>query len=145
MSKAIISFQREFQIWLYSVSHGQLLLRSNRSERVSTRIDVLFKNVAAVSLPTLFEGLSLAEATTDEARDLNIQLGALPIQKRKVFAIWGANFRGYVVAGAIFWHEDEGYHFDTSYFEGSLNPRLVGATRLISCIRSGRRGRDVSC
>ena len=131
MSGAIISFQRNFQVWLYSVSHGQLLLRSNRTEDFSTpidvvfntRIDVLFKNVAAMALPTLFDGPSVAETATDEAPDLNIQLGAWPIQNRKVFAIWGANFSGYVVAGAVFWREDEGHHFNKSYFEGSLNPR----------------------
>ena len=58
MSEAIVSFPRRFQIWLYSVSHGQLLLRSNRSGEFSTRIDVLFKNVAAIELPTAFDGLS---------------------------------------------------------------------------------------
>ena len=120
MSEAIISFQRTFEVWLYSVSHGQLLLRSNRSEKFSTRIDVLFKDVAAMALPTVFDGLSVAEAATNELHDLNIQLGALPIQNRKIFTIRGANFRGYVVAGAVFWHEDEGYHFDESYFEQSL-------------------------
>ena len=131
MSEAIISFQRKFQVWLYSVSHGQLLLRSNRTEDFSTpidvvfntRVDILFKDVAAMALPTLFDGLSVAETAKDEAHDLNIQLGAWPIQNRKTFAIWGANFSGYVVAGAVFWHEDEGYHFDKSYFEQSLNPR----------------------
>ena len=76
-----------------------------------------------MELATAFDGLSVAEAATDEARNLNIQLGAWPLQNRKIFAIWGANFRGYVVAGVVFWHEDEGYHFDQSYFKGYLNPR----------------------
>ena len=124
MSEAIIGFHRKFQVWLYSVSHGQLLLRSNRSEEFSTRIDILFKDVAAMALPTLFDGVSVAETAKDAAHELNIQLGAWSIQNRKVFAIWGANFSGYVVAGAVFWHEDEGYHFDESYFEQSLQPRL---------------------
>src|SRR5215472_14871400 len=100
MSEAIIGFHRKFEVWLYSVSHGQLLLRSNRSEKFSTRIDVLFKDVAAMALPTVFDGLSVAEAVTDEARNLNIQLGALRISNRKVFVIWGPTFKGYVVAGA---------------------------------------------
>ena len=83
MSEEIISFQRRFQVWLYLVGHGQLLLRSNRSEKFSTRIDVLFKNIAAMELPTVFDGLSVAEAATNELHDLNIQLGALPIQNRR--------------------------------------------------------------
>jgi hypothetical protein len=76
MSDAIMSFQRRFEAWLYIAGHGQLLLRSNRSEKFSSRIDVLFKDVATMSLPTLFDGLSVAEAATDMARDLNVQLGA---------------------------------------------------------------------
>ena len=77
-----------------------------------------------MALPTVFDGISVAEAINDVVRDLNIQTGALQINNRKVFSIWGANFRGYVVAGAVFWHEDEGYYFDESYFEQSL--RIAG-------------------
>jgi hypothetical protein len=44
MSAQVADFQRKFQIWLYSVSHGQLLLRSNRSDEFRTRVDVLFKD-----------------------------------------------------------------------------------------------------
>src|SRR6187402_1389007 len=117
MSTQLIDFGRPFQIWLYSVSHGQLLLRSNRSDVFTTRVDMLFKDVAAMHLPAMFDGLSLAEASADEARDLNIQLGTLPVGSRKVFVVRGSNFVGYVVAGAAFWHEDEGHYFDESNFQ----------------------------
>lgn len=114
------SFQRRFQIWLYTVSHGQLLLRSNRSDQHATRVDVLFKDVAVVQLPMSFDGLVVMEASEGEARNLNVQLGAQQIHDRKVFVIQGSNFEGYVVAGAVFWHEDEGRHFDESYFQKSF-------------------------
>ena len=45
MSVHVANFQRPFQVWLYSVSHGQLLLRSNRSDQLATRVDVLFTRV----------------------------------------------------------------------------------------------------
>jgi hypothetical protein len=126
MSEPIVSFPRPFQVWLYSVSHGQLLLRSNRSESLTARVDVLFRDVAAIGLPTIFEGLSVVETSADQVRDLYIHLGSLPLQHRKVFVIRGTNFTGHVVAGAIFWHEDAGYHFDESYFENSLRiPRGI--------------------
>jgi hypothetical protein len=48
---------RRFQMWRYSVSHGQLLLRSNRDNDHATRIEVLFKAVDRVELPTLMHGL----------------------------------------------------------------------------------------
>jgi hypothetical protein len=110
---------------LYAVGHGQLLLRSNRSDEVPTRIEVLFKDVAALELPTLFDGLSITEATPDEAQGLNVQLGSWPIHRRKVFVLRGTNYLGYVIAGAVFWHEDEGSHYDESFFQKSfLNVRV---------------------
>jgi hypothetical protein len=87
-------------------------------------VDVLFKDVAAMQLPTIFDGLSVVEASADEARGLNIQLGSLPLHGRKVFVIRGSNFEGYVIAGAVFWHEDEGQHFDESHFQKSFLSRV---------------------
>jgi hypothetical protein len=78
------------------------------------------RTIAAIALPTVFDGLSVAEASIDEARDLNIQLGSQRIDDRKVFIIRGSDFAGYVIAGVIFWHEDEGHHFDESYFQQSF-------------------------
>src|SRR5262249_48013426 len=120
-----MNFQRRFQVWLYSVSHGQLLLRSTKSDEIPTRIDVLFNDVAALELPTLFDGLSITEAALDEAQSLNVQLGSWPIHRRKVFVLRGTNYLGYVIAGAVSWHEDEGSHYDESFFQKSfLNIRV---------------------
>jgi len=43
----LINFERNFQIWKYTVGHGQLLLRSTKDPKCPTRIDVFFKNVGA--------------------------------------------------------------------------------------------------
>jgi hypothetical protein len=113
---------RHFQLWIYSVSHSQLLLRSNRSSEEATRIDVLFKDVAAIELPTSFDGLSIAMASGDETSELRIQLGTRPILDQKTFIVRGRGFVGYVVASVLFWHQDEGHHFDESYFQKSFMP-----------------------
>lgn len=120
MTAQLVNFQRTFQIWLYSASHTQLLLRSTKSKELPTRVDVLFKDVAALALPTLFDGLSISEATADEARNLNMPLGNKEIDGRKVLLVRGSNFLGYVVAGYLYWHEDEGDHFDESRFQESF-------------------------
>jgi hypothetical protein len=114
-----VNLQRPFQIWLYSVTHSQLLLRSNRSNEQTTRVDILFKDIAAMELPTVFDGLSAATASEAETFGLDIQLGSKPIQDRNVFVVRGSNFVGYVVAGAVFWHEDEGQYYD-GYFQKSF-------------------------
>lgn len=115
-STPLVSFERRFQLWAYGVSHAQMLLRSNKSDDAPTRIDVLFKGVAAFELPTAFQGLAIAEASWDEASGLGVQLGLGSATGRKLFAIRGQKFCGYVAASAVFWHEDSGAYHGPSYF-----------------------------
>jgi hypothetical protein len=120
MSIHLLNFERRFEVWVYSVSHAQLMLRGNRSETFTTRIDVLFKGVAAINLPTIFDGFLVTESTGDEVRELNLQLGSNSLVRQRTFIIRGQNFAGHVVALAMFWHEDSGFHYDESFFQKSF-------------------------
>src|SRR4051794_31587126 len=121
-------FDRMFQIWQYTVGHGQLLIRSTRTEDLATpvdvlfktRVDVLFKGVVALHMPTVFHGLLVTEVSEIESSSMNLQLGLLSIAGCKVFMVTGSSFQGYVVAAAVFFHEDDGHHNDPSYFAKSL-------------------------
>ena len=99
---------RTFQLWKYLVGHRQLLLRSNRSEAVSTRLDVLFKNVTVINLPTHLDGLSVALAPEHEAESVRGERGVEARDGQQVYSVRGQNYRGYVIAGSIFTHEDDG-------------------------------------
>lgn len=99
-----------FQMWRYEVGHGQLLFRSTKSTEHPTRVDVLFKNVAAIQMPTVFNGMTVR--STDAAPSL--ELGTLGRSERELFEITGDGVRGYVVAGIVVTHEDEGSHGDPS-------------------------------
>ncbi len=57
---------RPFQLWAYSVSHGQLLIRSARSREDPKNIDVAFFGVTRSDIPSGFFGLSIDEASTQE-------------------------------------------------------------------------------
>jgi hypothetical protein len=96
---------RDFQMWRYTVSHGQLLLRSVRTDVHSTRVDVLFKNVSWLDLPSTFTGLTITQG--DER-----------------FALTGRDWHGSVTAGACFTAEDEGAYDDPSPFESSFGGAL---------------------
>jgi hypothetical protein len=98
------------------VGHGQLLLRSTKTPSQPTRIDVLFKNVAALHLPASFEGLSISEASEVEKDSLNLQLNSKGMRERKAFIVRSTNFLGYVIAGAVASHEDAGEYDDPSFF-----------------------------
>ena len=111
MTTSTLNFSRRFQLWTYTVGHGQLLLRSPKTTNLPTRIDVLFKNVAAIHLPTILDGLVVSEAAGLESEELSVQCDPSRLEGRKIFVIHGSNFTGYVIAGAVAWHEDH-YEYD---------------------------------
>jgi hypothetical protein len=102
--------ERLFQMWRYEVGHGQLLFRSTKSPEYPTRVDVLFKNVALIQMPTVFNGMAvrLTDATP------SVELGKLALTGRRIFEITGTGVRGYVIASIVMTHEDEGNHGDPS-------------------------------
>jgi len=121
MLAASFNFDRRFQIWRYTVSHAQLLFRSTKSELLSTRIDVLFKGVISIKLPTLFDGLRVQELGDATDGDPTVMLGAWDPLNRRFYEVSGNSYRGYVVAAAVFWAEDDGEYYSPSQFESSMN------------------------
>jgi hypothetical protein len=116
MAVAIISSTRFFQLWSYSVSHGELLFRSTKSTEFSTRIDVFFKGVKEVHLPTTSDGLSVTEGSDTDIRKLS-PLRQSPFgEDVKLFTVEGADFVGYVAALVALSHEDNGEYNEPSFF-----------------------------
>ena len=107
----IIRFDRKFQVWQYSVSHGQLLLRSTKSQEHQTQVDILFKDVIMMQLPTLFRDLAIWEISTDEFNSLELSTGLYTTDGLRCFRLEGDNWQGVVVAGTIAWTEDQSEHW----------------------------------
>jgi hypothetical protein len=111
VERVLFTDRGTFQWWSYTVSHGQLLLRSPKSADRPTQIDILFKNVSAVELRTVMEGLEVIET---DARPKNAA------GDDRVFLVRSRDFAGFVLAGAV--TRDEGDH---EYYEQSpLLPSL---------------------
>ena len=87
---------RKFQLWRYTVSHGQLLLRSTKDDDHPTRVDVLFKNVHAIDLPASMDGLHIHKVGPQSYR------------------LRGNDWEGQVQAGVLAVAEDEGSYLDPS-------------------------------
>jgi hypothetical protein len=104
---------RTFQMWRYTVSHSQLLLRSTKEDGGSTRIEILFKNVKAMKVVPLYEGITISEAPDGERRRI---VEELPFRDSapQVWIVKSPSFRGYVAAGAIVTHEDEREYDESS-------------------------------
>jgi len=116
MAMEIVNSKRFFQLWSYSVSHGELLFRSTKSTGFPTRIDVFFKGVKEVHLPTTSNGLSIAEASNAEIQKLCL-LRQPPVGNDiKVFVVQGTDFVGYIAALIALSHEDNGEYNEPSFF-----------------------------
>jgi hypothetical protein len=60
-----------FQVWSYSVSHGQLLLRSPPSEpTLETNLEILFGDVTAMQVRAVYDQMRLRAATSDEVFEI---------------------------------------------------------------------------
>jgi len=109
MSTVLAEFNRRFAVWSYTVSHKQLLLRSTKDHAHETRIDLLFKNVLYLALPTLIHDLTVSEA--DAATSSRIVAGVASdsprsLDDKRVYVLRGRGPEGYVVASTVVHAED---------------------------------------
>lgn len=117
MPGEIINSKRFFQFWSYSVSHSELLFRSTKSPESPTRIDVFFKGVKEVHLPTTSTGLRITEASdADIGRLCTLRKSPSFGKDVKFFTVQGADFVGYIAALIALCHEDGGEYYEPSFF-----------------------------
>lgn len=96
--------ERVFETWRYTVSHRQLLLRSNKTNTANTRMEILFKNVSLMLIGPMFKGLAI---TICDAESLDtFGMRAFNLGGRVLYQLETESFRGFVAAGDITVHED---------------------------------------
>ena len=103
---------RAFRMHAFFQGHSQLLLRAERHAGYSvpqypTRIDILFKAVEFVKLPTTMRGFSLSTATPGDGSVAEAWLPRSFGPGSEVFVVRGSDYEGYVVAAAAYLCEDE--------------------------------------
>lgn len=101
-------------MWEYGVSMSRLLIRSTKNDTFASRVDVLFQNVKAMKVPTLFHGLVVVEADLDQAARISKETGLLPDRETVIFSVCGSGYDGYIVAGVCVQAEDDGEYYDPS-------------------------------
>jgi hypothetical protein len=97
---------REFKVWRYLVSHGQLLLRSVPTSSEPKRIEVLFRNVIAMKTNTKLTGLTIRQPS--EAEVLRIGRESGEGARMSVFIVESSCSEGYIVATDFATAEDGG-------------------------------------
>jgi len=118
MSKLVVSFKREFQVWSYTVGHGRLLLRSPKAPAQPTRVDILFTDVRAVEIRTNLSSLTIQEAELEEVAQRPIKPQQALETGHRIFLLKSADWVGCVVAGSVHWREDQGEYGEPSGLMG---------------------------
>lgn len=110
---------RLIEVWRYTVSHRQLLLRSSKDNSYSTRLEVLFKDVAFIAVPPVMRGMMITKCGT--TGDELATLLNFPQVSKPWYRIETDGFVGYVAAGSIVISEDDlGYEDPSSLLSGPL-------------------------
>jgi hypothetical protein len=112
MSQAMGPWDRDFQVWHYSVSHSTLLLRSIDADRYDTRVDVAFFGVRAMYVRDSYDMLAVTTGPPADQMTLSDQKWAgEPLVH---FTINGGP--DYVLATNCSCHEDNGDSRSASKF-----------------------------
>ena len=90
---------RSFQIWIFSVSHDQLLIRSPKSKENAENIDVAFFGVHLMDVAAGFIGLTVEDATASEVE--TVRPRQMAGDEGKVYALISQGKRYLVVAAGI--------------------------------------------
>jgi len=101
-------------MWNYQVGHAMLLLRSPKDAEHPTRVEIAFKNVHAIKLPTALNDIAISVADEHLAQLIREEAGVLGESGHVFLMDAFGGTRGYVVAGIAFGQEDQGDYSDPS-------------------------------
>lgn len=96
---------REFQLAAFVIGHSEALLVGIEDQ---TRIELLFKGVAAMKLRRRYPGLAVRMADADESAAIQAGSGTSHLNDRRVWVLESDGVADYVVAGSAWVHEGPG-------------------------------------
>jgi hypothetical protein len=109
-----VDLARRYQVWTYSVSHQQLLLRSTPQDADQTQIDILFKGVTASLLRPWYEHLSLRAPGPAERARIEAILAESPDEEHRTYVLSELPLSFVVASAPLMWSEGEGNYWDES-------------------------------
>jgi hypothetical protein len=106
----LMSFDRDFSVWAFTVSHSQLLLRSPKAGTAGTRVDIGFSGVIGFIGGVDYPGLAIRPSNDSEIDALTGFVGLKAVRSAEAaYALVGVGgHSGFVLANSCEWAEDEG-------------------------------------
>ncbi|MGW6844658.1 hypothetical protein [Streptomyces sp. NPDC054958] len=101
-----MNFARPVGLVTYIIGHSQLLLRGHQDDEqgLSTTLEVLFKNVSALSVRAHYPSFTIRDASDEEEAELREAVPD-PWYDARAFVLGERLLGGFVVAGAVYWGE----------------------------------------
>jgi len=104
-----------FGLALFHQHHGVLLLRSgDRDDGGPKRIDLLFRGVVWMSVPSWFSDFTIEQCLLDEVLEYIPPSHRGKAESRKVYRVEIDRTPHYVIAGSLSFATDDGSYFDAS-------------------------------
>jgi hypothetical protein len=118
-------FSGQFGLVLYYQHHGLLLLRSgDRDDGGPRRIDLLFRGVVWMSIPTWFGDFTVEQCLLDEVLEYIPPSHRGKAESRKVYRVDIDRTPHYIIAGSVLASSDDASYFDPSALLPELEVNL---------------------
>ncbi|MEV8343142.1 hypothetical protein [Streptomyces niveus] len=101
-----MTFARPLRLFSYIIGHSQLLLRGeqNHERGRTTTLEMVFKDVSALSVRDHYDSLTIREASGEEEAELREAVPG-PWYDARAFVLGERLLGGFVVAGTVYWGE----------------------------------------
>lgn len=143
MSAETFFSDRTFQLWRTVVNHSQLLLRSNPTAPGESRVEILFKAVAAINLKSSLDGIRVEAASVERSRAIGDDIGVSTEYGMRIFLVNSSGFNGYVAAVSFFTDERFTNYADRSHLlvdpDNADDPGWVELERQAAHVAKNRR------
>lgn len=93
--------ERRFEMFRWRTGHTGLVLRTFPLRNPNDVIEIMFKPAFAASLPSVLDGVRIADASELDERDDTCLTRPLKDYEHR-FAVQGSDYRGWVIASAVY-------------------------------------------
>ena len=97
---------RRFQLLFYQISHGELIIRSQKNDNYIHTIDIYFGDVIYMEIPSELNGIRFRRANADDVSYINSKIKKHIIQDNIVVII-SEEKEYYIVASVISINEND--------------------------------------
>ena len=116
MSKEIFSSNRYFTVYDYTVSHGKLLIRSDKRKGYDVNIDIIFFDTQFMQIFTMLEGLTIRLLDETSMIDYETVAKYLNYESSNLFELESKHEKYYIAASFVRVFENR-----LEFHESSLN------------------------